>query len=98
MDAIFAGDDDAATGAIMAIQEAGKRVPEDIAVVGFDDVHLSHPWMPPLTTVRAPVEEAGREAARQLMRLIQTGEANPQIRLATELIIRRSCGCPYERP
>ena len=98
MDAIFAGDDEAATGAIIAIQEAGRRVPEDIAVVGFDDVHLAHPWMPPLTTVRAPVEEAGREAARQLIRLIQTRKTEPLIRLSTELIIRRSCGCPYEGP
>jgi len=93
IDAIFAGDDDAATGAIMTVQQAGGRVPEDIAVVGFDDVHLSHPWMPPLTTVRAPIEEAGREAARQLVSVIGADEAEPLVRLPTELIIRRSCGC-----
>lgn len=93
IDAIFAGDDDAATGVIMALQRAGKRVPEDIAVVGFDDVHLAHYLMPPLTTVRAPVEQAGREAIQQLVRLIRTGQANPLVLLPTELVIRRSCGC-----
>jgi DNA-binding LacI/PurR family transcriptional regulator len=94
IDAIFAGDDDAATGAIIALRRAGKRVPEDIAVVGFDDVHLADYLMPPLTTVRAPVEQAGREAVRQLVRLIHTGQADPLVLLPTELVIRRSCGCP----
>ena len=93
MDAIFAGDDDSATGVIMALQRAGKRVPEDLAVVGFDDVHLAHYLMPPLTTVRAPVEQAGREAVRQLVRLVNEGEADELVLLPTELIVRRSCGC-----
>ena len=93
IDAIFAGDDDAAVGVIMALQWAGKRVPEDIAVVGFDDVHLAHYLMPPLTTVRTPVEQSGREAVRQLVQLIHTGQAEQHILLPTELVIRRSCGC-----
>jgi LacI family transcriptional regulator len=92
-DAIFAGDDEAAIGAITALQRAGKRVPEDVAVVGFDDVHLAHYLMPPLTTVHAPVEQAGREAVRQLVRLIRTGRADELVLLPTELVIRRSCGC-----
>ena len=92
-DAIFAGDDEAAIGAITALQRAGKRVPEDVAVVGFDDVHLAHYLMPPLTTVQAPVEQAGREAVRQLVRLIRTGRADELVLLPTELVIRRSCGC-----
>ena len=93
IEAIFAGDDEAAIGVITALQRAGKRVPEDIAVVGFDDVHLAHYLMPPLTTVRAPVEQAGREAVRQLVQLIRTGHADPLVLLPTELVIRRSCGC-----
>jgi LacI family transcriptional regulator len=97
IDAIFAGDDDAATGVIMALQRAGKRVPEDIAVVGFDDVHLAHYLMPPLTTVRAPVEQAGREAVRQLVRLVDTGQADELVLLPTELVVRRSCGCSLEK-
>jgi len=93
MDAIFAGDDDAAVGVIQALQQAGKNVPQDVAVVGFDDVHLAHYLMPPLTTVRTPVEQSGREAVRQLVQLIHTGHAEQHIMLPTELVIRRSCGC-----
>lgn len=93
IDAIFAGDDEAAIGVIIALQQAGRRVPEDIAVVGFDDVYLYHYMLPPLTTVRAPVEQAGREATRQLVQLIHTGQAAPLILLPTELVIRHSCGC-----
>ncbi len=93
VDAIFAGDDDAAVGAIQALQQAGKHVPQDIAVVGFDDVHLAHYLMPPLTTVRTPIEQSGREAVRQLVQLIQTGHAEQHILLPTELVIRHSCGC-----
>jgi DNA-binding LacI/PurR family transcriptional regulator len=93
IDAVFAGDDEAATGVIAALQRAGKRVPEDFAVVGFDDVHLADYLMPPLTTVRAPIEQTGREAVRQLVSLLRTGEADPLVLLPTELVIRRSCGC-----
>jgi LacI family transcriptional regulator len=93
IDAIFAGDDEAATGVITALRRAGTRVPEDIAVVGFDDVHLADYLMPPLTTVRAPIEQTGREAVRQLVSLLRTGEADPLVLLPTELVIRRSCGC-----
>jgi DNA-binding LacI/PurR family transcriptional regulator len=93
MDAVFAGDDESATGVITALRQAGKRVPEDIAVVGFDDVHMADYLMPPLTTVRAPIERTGREAVRQLVRLIRTGQAEPLVLLPTELVIRRSCGC-----
>jgi LacI family transcriptional regulator len=93
IDAVFAGDDEAAVGVIIALRRAGKRVPEDVAVVGFDDVHLADYLIPPLTTVRAPVEQAGLEAMRQLVSLIRTGEAEPLVLLPTELVVRRSCGC-----
>lgn len=92
-EAIFAGDDEGAFGAITALQKAGQRVPEDVAVVGFDDVHLAHYLFPALTTVKAPVEQAGREAARQLICLLQRESAEPLILLPTELVVRRSCGC-----
>lgn len=92
MDAIFAADDVSARGAIRAIQAAGLRVPDDIAVVGFDDALLSQHIDPPLTTVRAPIEEAGRAAATQLLHLIHNEPADPLTLLPTELIIRRSCG------
>jgi DNA-binding LacI/PurR family transcriptional regulator len=65
-DAVFAGDDDAAIGAMRALRLAGRRVPDDVAVVGFDDVPFARYLSPALTTVRAPIEEVGREAVHQL--------------------------------
>lgn len=94
LDAIFAGDDEAASGAIIALNRAGKRVPADVAVVGFDDVPFAAHLLPPLTTVHAPIEIAGRVAAEQLVKLIQTGEAASFTILPTELVVRQSCGCP----
>ena len=92
-DAIFSGDDEAAVGVLEALQTAGKRVPEDVAVVGFDDQRLSAYLVPPLTTVRAPTERVGYEAAQQLVKLTRTGQAERLTLLPTEMIIRRSCGC-----
>jgi LacI family transcriptional regulator len=92
-EAIFAGDDDGAIGAIIALQSAGLRVPEDIAVVGFDDIYISQYLSPPLTTIHAPIEEAGYAASQQLIRLIHQETVDPLVLLPTGLIIRRSCGC-----
>ena len=96
IDAIFAADDVSARGAIHAVQSAGQRVPDDIAVVGFDDALLSQYIDPPLTTVRAPIEEAGRTAATQLLHLIHNEPSEPLTLLPTELVIRRSCGWQNE--
>ncbi len=93
MDAIFAGDDEGARGAITAVTKAGLQVPQDIAVVGFDDTLLAPHLTPPLTTVRAPIEQAGHTATTQLIQLIQTGAAPALTLLPTKLIIRQSCGC-----
>ncbi|MGE5251865.1 MAG: LacI family DNA-binding transcriptional regulator [Bacteroidota bacterium] len=92
-DAVFAGDDDAATGVLAALHHAGKRIPQDVAVAGFDDAPFSQYLTPPLTTVRAPTEEVGRTAVRQLLRLIRAETVEPLILLPTELVIRHSCGC-----
>jgi DNA-binding LacI/PurR family transcriptional regulator len=92
-DALFAGDDEAAIGAMSALRNAGLRVPEDVAVVGFDDLPVARHLNPPLTTVRAPIEQAGFQAAQQLFRLLETGEAQLETLLPVELVIRRSCGC-----
>jgi len=92
-EAIFAADDESAAGAMMALREAGLRIPEDVAVVGFDDTLLASHLVPPLTTVHAPIEQAGRLAVQQLVQLIQ-GEATEAVTLLpTELVIRQSCGC-----
>lgn len=92
-DAVFAGDDEAAMGCIQALTQAGKRVPEDVAVVGFDDVLFARLMTPRLTTVRAPIEAAGRHAARMLISLIQGDEVERLVLLPTDLVIRQSCGC-----
>jgi LacI family transcriptional regulator, galactose operon repressor len=92
-DAIFTGDDDAATGVLAALHSAGKRVPQDVAVVGFDDAPFSRHLTPSLTTVRAPTEKVGRTAVRQLLKIIQAEKPEPLILLPTELVIRSSCGC-----
>jgi len=93
-DAVFCGDDDAAVGVLSALQSAGRPVPDDVAVVGFDDVPLARFLTPPLTTVRAPTEQVGREAVKQLVRLMRGEQADLLTLLPTELVIRKSCGCP----
>jgi LacI family transcriptional regulator len=96
-DAIFAGDDEAASGAMQALLEYGKRIPDDLAVVGFDDISFSKYLNPPLTTVRAPTERVGSESVRQLVSLIRKGHAEAEVLLPTEMVIRRSCGCEFEK-
>jgi len=93
MDAIFAGDDEAAVGVIRALKMEGRLIPTDIAVVGFDDVPFARHLSPALTTVRAPIEEVGREAVRQLVRLMNGQQADILTLMRTELVIRESCGC-----
>jgi DNA-binding LacI/PurR family transcriptional regulator len=94
-DAIFAGDDDASVGVLLALWQAGRRVPEEIALAGFDDQVFASTITPPLTTVRAPTEQVGREAVRMLVRLIRGESVVPRLVLPTELVIRESCGCPH---
>jgi DNA-binding LacI/PurR family transcriptional regulator len=71
--AIFAFNDLTAIGAISVLREMGARVPEDVSVVGFDDIPGAATNMPPLTTVRQPMQEMGRVAASTLLRMIQGG-------------------------
>ena len=92
-DAIFTGDDDSAVGVMLGLRQAGRRVPEDVAVVGFDDSIFTQTLVPPLTTVHAPTELVGREAVRQLIHIIRGESVEPRLVLPTVLVIRRSCGC-----
>jgi DNA-binding LacI/PurR family transcriptional regulator len=92
-DAVFAGDDNAAIGVLDALNEHGYRIPEDIAVVGFDDLRLSAFLAPPLTTVRAPTQRVGQIATERLFGLLKNEVQEEIMLLPTELIIRRSCGC-----
>lgn len=92
-DAVFAPGDTAAIGAIRAINEAGLRVPDDIAIVGFDDLDVATKVTPQLTTIRQPVEQKGAYATRLLIDLIEGQHDAPQhVVLPTELIVRESCG------
>lgn len=92
-DAVFAGDDDAAVGVLDALQTNGRRVPEDVAVAGFDDQSLAAFLNPPLTTVRAPTERVGQIAAANIFELIAGRPVEAVTLLPTELVLRRSCGC-----
>ena len=93
--AVFVASDTMAMGAIKAIREAGLRIPEDISVVGFDDLQSSSFTAPPLTTVRQPVYQLGSTAASLLIDLIEGKSEPPQhIILPTELVIRESCASP----
>jgi LacI family transcriptional regulator len=92
-DAIFAGDDDAAIGVLKALHEHNCKVPDDIAVIGFDDLGFASFLNPPLTTVRAPTEEVGRIATERLFGLLENQASDEVMILPTEIIFRRSCGC-----
>jgi DNA-binding LacI/PurR family transcriptional regulator/anti-anti-sigma regulatory factor len=92
--ALAAGTDENALGVLSAAQAAGYRVPEDLAVVGFDDVLLAHTSTPPLTTIRVPIRSLGSAAAALLLAQIAGRAAPPDTTYVdTALIPRRSCGC-----
>ena len=92
-DAVFTGDDDAAIGVLKALHEHDCKVPEDIAVIGFDDLGFAPFLNPPLTTVRAPTEAVGRIATERLFGLLENQPSDEVMILPTEIIFRRSCGC-----
>ncbi len=91
LDAVFVASDMMAHGALHALHEAGRRVPEDVAVIGFDDVEISRFSDPPLTTVRQPIVEMGRTMARQVLALVEERADVPiAVVLPTELVVRAS--------
>lgn len=91
--AIFAFNDMSAIGAIRALQVAGYRVPEDISVVGFDNIHFAEFHSPPLTTIRQPLFKMGELAAQTLLKRLSKSEKNDipsSLSVEPELIIRNS--------
>jgi LacI family transcriptional regulator len=91
-DAVFAASDTMAVAAIRAIQEQGLRIPDDIGVVGFDDIPQASRVRPTLTTVRQPITRMGAMAAETLIDMIESGSNEPrQTVLSAELVIRDSC-------
>jgi DNA-binding LacI/PurR family transcriptional regulator/anti-anti-sigma regulatory factor len=97
--AVAVATDESALGVLAAAQAAGLRVPEDLAVVGFDDIILAHSATPPLTTVRLPIYALGSTAAELLLAQI-AGQMVPEgaTYVPTALIPRRSCGCSLTLP
>ena len=92
--AIFAAGDVLAVGALRAIKERGLRVPEDVALIGYNDLDIATLVEPPLTTVAAPVRDLGATAMDMLQRLVAGERIEEQrITLPTRLVIRRTCGC-----
>lgn len=92
-DAVFTGDDDAAIGVLRSLHEHAIRVPEDVSVIGFDDLGFASFLNPPLTTVRAPTEQVGQIATQQLFGLLEDHPSDGMTILPTEIVFRRSCGC-----
>jgi DNA-binding LacI/PurR family transcriptional regulator len=90
LDAVFVASDLMADGALRTLREAGRRVPDDVAVIGFDDADFAPYTHPPLTTVRQPIVQIGREMARQLLRLAAGDKVEEALILSTELVIRES--------
>lgn len=90
LDAVFAASDVMAAGALRELRAAGRRTPEDVAVVGFDDSVLARHTDPPLTSVRRPVEEMGRTMARVLLARMAGEAAGAGVVLPTELVVRES--------
>ncbi|MEU5344595.1 MULTISPECIES: LacI family DNA-binding transcriptional regulator [unclassified Streptomyces] len=89
--ALFAASDQMAMGAVEALRRRGLRVPEDMSVVGFDDLPEVRWSAPPLTTVRQPLAEMGKLAVRTVLKLTRGEELDsPRVELATELVVRSS--------
>jgi LacI family transcriptional regulator len=91
--AILCANDQTALGVIHALAQRGIRVPQDVAITGFDDVPVARHLHPPLTTIRQPMQELGVKAFDILYSRISTGGGKADTVLPVELIVRESCGC-----
>jgi LacI family transcriptional regulator len=90
-DAVFAASDTTAIGAMRCLNEVGLRVPDDIGLIGFDDIPASSTLTPPLSTVRQPIQGMGEAAANLLIEAIESGSKEHHcITLPTELVVRNS--------
>ena len=97
--AIFAGNDAQAAGVYQTLYQRNIRIPDDMSVVGFDDVMYTAQMSPPLTTVHQPLVEMGRMAANMLLRLISGFSLDSNhVELSTSLVVRESCTAPRTGP
>jgi DNA-binding LacI/PurR family transcriptional regulator len=90
LDGAVVANDLMALGALHELGERGRRVPDDVALVGFDDIPLAMAASPPLTTVRQPMAEMGRAMAAALLEMVDDGRPRPPLILPTEIVRRRS--------
>ena len=90
LDAVFVASDIMAAGALHALRRAGRRVPDDVAIVGFDDLALAQQTRPTLTTMRQPVERFGTLAAQYLMAAMDGEQGDEATVLPTTLVARQS--------
>ena len=96
--AIFAQNDKMAIGAIRTLRKAGRQVPADISVIGFDDIPLTSYFDPPLTTIRQPMDELGQRAAQLLVQEIKSPNSPPEQALVRGHLIERASTAPPKRP
>ncbi|BDZ52229.1 transcriptional regulator [Frondihabitans sucicola] len=95
VDGIVFANDDMAFGGLQALKAAGRSVPGDVSIVGFDDFGLSRVTTPGITTMRAPAEDMARRATERLFRVIDGSGGSPdRLTLPVDLVVRDSCGCP----
>jgi LacI family transcriptional regulator len=94
-DAVVCANDQMAIGVLRTLTAAGVRVPDQVAVTGFDNIHPARLADPPLTTVRQPMRTLGERACARLLDRIAHPSLSPAVQLLpTELVLRSSCGCP----
>jgi DNA-binding LacI/PurR family transcriptional regulator/anti-anti-sigma regulatory factor/putative methionine-R-sulfoxide reductase with GAF domain len=93
IEAIVAANDWMAFGALRALRERGVRIPEDLALGGFDDTREATASKPSLTTVRQPIHQLGYEGIKVLLKLLAGEQVPERTMLSTRLVVRRSCGC-----
>ncbi len=91
--ALFGADDDCALGAMRALQQWGKSVPQDVAIVGFNDLPEAYTSRPSLTTIRPYLRDLGQQAARTVLDLLDGKPVKNLVTMPVELIRRKSCGC-----
>jgi len=92
--AVFVANDQMALGVLRALHEHGRRIPEDVSVVGFDDIPEAAVFLPPLTTVRQDFSEVGRRCVEQLLRQIRDDEETGTTLVPTQLVVRSSTAAP----
>lgn len=93
-DAVVCVNDDVALGLCLELRRRAVRVPDDVAVTGWDDVPATRYTTPGITTVAQPVRELGREAAARLLARLDGKPADASLELPTRIVVRGSCGCP----